>query len=115
MMKQSVQKKITAFLGDNPEMIVFIADPETDTIFQGYKDRVIPRQIVDKSGAVANVIKKALQSKTGERERGELTLMFGGALNAIAADYSSVGGIIKKKIRTAIAKVKGRKSKRSNS
>jgi hypothetical protein len=111
MMTQEVQKRITTFLSENEDMVVFILDPQTNTFFGGFKDRVIARQIVDKAKTVDQVITKSLNHTDGGRERGELTLIFGGVLDAIARDATSLPGRVKQKLRKAVSKMKGQKIK----
>ncbi len=104
-MKEEIQKRITEFLDDNKEFVVFVADPETDIIGMGYKDKLIANKIVNEKGEMENMIKTALDYKDGEKARGQLLLMISTMIYNIARDLADTG-ILKKVVQKRKKEVK---------
>lgn len=107
-----LQKRITTFLADNKDCVVFVGHLDTDTIFMGHKDRVIANQIKnhDDSDKLDYELRTALTSdyfeygSAGGDARGRLLLKISGMLFMLARDASD------RSILGKILKPKGRKS-----
>lgn len=99
---EKLAKDITEFFEAHPQLLFFVADPDSDTVIAGHNSRMVARRILNPKGEASNEVKDALNIKVGKRARGQLTMKFASFIDNLARDAAD------QKVISSI-KSKGRK------
>ena len=96
-MSDSLKKDITEFLDSHKDLVVIIADPDTDTVVAGHKEHLFANRITDKKGVAVSIVSDMLKyNKEDAKIRDSINqflLLIDGMIHNIAKQLKENGKV----------------------